>query len=118
MNKSCICFLKILIFLLYFSVAFFYIQDLFISHSGTDFQLSDGFFQEQQDSLEVVYIGASPTFTSWSVPIAYKKYGITSWTYGNNMQPFVAIQSFLKLAKKQQPNAVFMICINGLYNSG
>lgn len=108
---------KSTVFLLLLCVFFSHIQGLFIWNEGDNFQLQEGFFQEPSNSLDVVYIGASPTFTSWSTPIAYKKYGITSWVYANNSQPFVAIQSFLELARERQPNAIFMICINGQYYS-
>lgn len=109
---------KALVFLLLLCILFSYIQDLFIIRGGIyNFQLQAGFFEEPKDSLDVVYIGASPTFSSWITPIVYKKYGITSWTLANNSQPFIVVQEFLEMAYKRQPNAVFLICINGLYST-
>lgn len=72
---------------------------------------------EPVDSLDAVYIGASPTFTSWIAPVAWKKYGIKVRTLGNTSQPFEATKSILKVARRRQPNAVFMIALNGLYKT-
>lgn len=118
MGKRGAAVFRSLVFVLLFCVLFALIQDMFLVKTGENFWLQEGFFEEPKNSLDVVYIGASPTFTSWSTPIAYKKYGITSWTYANNSQPFDAVQSFLKLARERQPNAVYMICVNGLGSAG
>ena len=115
-RKGSAILLKALAFLLPLCMLFSYIQDLSIIRRGNyNFQLQAGFFNEPKDSLDVVYIGASPTFSSWITPIVYKKYGITSWTFANNSQPFIVVQELLEMAYKRQPNAVFMICVNGLY---
>lgn len=79
--------------------------------------MAAGFFQEPEDSLDAVYVGASPVFTSWVAPVAYKKYGITMRAYANDSQPFVAIKNLIKIARERQPNAVYLIAINGIYAS-
>ena len=86
-------------------------------YQNINFQQSVGFFEEPKDSLDAVYIGASPTFTSWLAPLAWKKYGIAMRTFANNGQPFIASQYFLEIARKRQPNAVYLIAINGLYSA-
>lgn len=82
-----------------------------------NYQMSAGFFEESKGSLDMIYIGASPTFTSWVAPVAYGKYGITSRVLANDGQPFVAAEALIKIARKSHPDAVYLICINGLYES-
>ena len=86
-------------------------------YEGYNYQMSAGFFEEPENSLDAVYIGASPVFTSWIAPIAYKKYDIAMRVYANDSQPFVAVNSLMKILREHQPNALYLIAINGLYSS-
>lgn len=104
-----------MVFLLGFCVQFSRISHVLVGATGYNYQQSAGFLTEPRNSLDAVYIGASPTFTSWVAPLAYKKYGITMRTFSNDSQPFVAVENLLKIARKRQPNAVYLISINGLY---
>ncbi len=106
---------KIGIFLILLYMFTFKASYVLKGNMGDNFQQSAGFFQEPKNSLDAVFIGASPTFTSWVAPLAWRKYGIAVRTFGNNTQPFVATKNLLYLAKERQPNAVYMIAINGLY---
>ena len=109
---------KSAIFLLVFYILFFLISHVLVGEIDTyNYQQSAGFFEEPKDSLDAVYIGASPTFTSWIAPLAWKKYGIAVRTFANDNQPLVAAQNLLKIARKEQPNAVYMVAINGLYET-
>ena len=78
---------------------------------------ASAFFEEPRDTLDAVYIGASPVYSSWIAPVAWKKYGIAVWGFSNSSQPFVATLDLLKCARETQPNAVYLISINGIYNS-
>ena len=109
--------LKLMIFLWIVLVLSLYVSKITGGYDNYNFQQFAGFFEEAKDSLDAVYIGASPTFTSWVAPLAYGKYGIAVRTFANDNQPFVAVESLLRIARKEQPNAVFMIAINGLYDS-
>lgn len=106
---------KVIVFLLGFYVLFSYVSHVLVGDTGYNYQQSAGFLAEPRDSLDAVYIGASPTFTSWVAPLAYGKYGITMRTFANDSQPFIAAGNLLKIARKRQPNAVYLIAINGLY---
>lgn len=118
MNKSDIIkIIKVGVFLLGLYIQFFYVSYVLVGDTGYNYQQSAGFYEEPKDSLNAVYIGASPTFTSWIAPLAYGKYGITMRAFANDGQPFVSAKNFLKIARKKQPNAVYLIAINGLYNS-
>lgn len=107
---------KTLVFVMIASLLFGYISDILVGYAGTNYQQSAGFLEEPFDSLDAVYIGASPTFTSWIAPYAWEKYGIAMRTYSNNSQPFEATLDFLRAARRMQPNAVYLIALNGVYD--
>lgn len=107
--------MKLVVFWGMFFILFFKVSHVLIGDIGYNYQQSAGFFEEPYDSLDAVFIGASPTFTSWVAPLAWRKYRIAVRTLANDGQPFVAAKSLLKLARKKQPKAVYMIAINGFY---
>ena len=37
-----------------------------------------GFYQEEKDSLDVIFVGASDVFTGYSAGLAYGEYGFTN----------------------------------------
>ena len=106
-----------MIFIWILSYLFLIISNISMGYGSSNYQQSAGFFEEPRNSLDAVYIGASPTFTSWVAPLAWHKYGIAVRTFANNSQPFVVVKDFLQLARKKQPNAIYMIAINGIYNA-
>lgn len=51
----------------------------------------EGFYQEEKNTLDVVFIGASDVFTGYSAGLAYGEYGFTSYPYAidaNNISMF------------------------------
>ena len=40
------------------------------------YQYVQGFFEEPEDSLDAVFIGASNVYTSWIASVGYKNYGL------------------------------------------
>lgn len=107
---------KGVIFLIFFCVQLSLISRVLEGNRGYNFIQPVSFFAEPEDSLDAVYIGASPAFTSWVAPLAWHKYGIAVRTFANDSQPFIAAEALLKMARKEQPNAVYLLAINGLYN--
>ena len=106
---------RMIFFVLFGGILYFYCSYVFVGSTDYNYQQSAVFLEEAKGSLDAVYIGASPTFTSWIAPLAYGKYGITMRTFANDSQPFVAVENLFKIARKRQPNAVYLIAINGVY---
>ena len=51
------------------------------NYADNDSQRLMGFYQEKENSLDVVYIGASDVYNAFSPALAYKEYGYTSYPY-------------------------------------
>lgn len=66
-----------------------------------------GFYYEKNNSIDVIYIGSSPVHPYWVAPLAWNKYGFTSWPLATNMQQPQAAPILLQEAlKTQRPKVV------------
>lgn len=75
------------------------------------------FYQLKKDSIDMMIIGASTSYTDFSAPLAWHEYGITSYSLATNMAPMGLAKSMLIEARKYQNPKLYVIDINGiLYN--
>lgn len=99
---------KCLLFLAIVSLLYIGIQDrlkLDMGHRGTD--IVQGFYAEADNSIEVLFLGASTMFCTTDPLVLYEEYGITSYDFGSSAQPFELSYLFLKEAlKTQKPKVV------------
>ena len=79
-------------------------------------ELISGFYNEPENSLDAVLIGPSCVYLLYEPPLAWKHYGITTWSYSSPGQPFEAAQYIIEDAQKKQPNTLFVITTNDLLN--
>ena len=70
---------KVSLFLLTVMVSCLVLQQYFLRNMDHNSLRVDGYYQEQRDSLDVVFIGASDIYTSFMPGRAYEKYGFTSY---------------------------------------
>lgn len=69
----------------------------------------EGFYQEEENSLDVVLIGASDVYTGYSPAYAYEKYGFTSYSYaieGNYTGLF--INQIKEVLSRQKPKCILI----------
>ena len=71
-----------------------------------------GFYYEQADTLDAVFIGSSSLWSSISPLSIYDEYGITSYIIATSAQRPSSLYYLLKEAQKTQPNAVYFIDIS------
>lgn len=75
------------------------------------------FYLQKQNSLDVVLIGASTSYTDFAAPVAWKEYGYTSFSLGTPSAPMGLAKSMLQEVRENQKPKVIAIDINGiLYN--
>lgn len=75
------------------------------------------FYKLEENSQDMIIIGASTAYTNYSAPLAWKEFGYTSYSLATNMAPMGLAKSMLIEARKTQNPKVFVIDINGvLYN--
>lgn len=70
-----------------------------------------GLKEERKGALDVVIIGASQTYASWSPILAWENYGIASYCYGVASQHIEAYRYMIEEARKTQPDALYIISI-------
>lgn len=68
-----------------------------------------GFYAEEKNSLDFVFVGSSQMFTSVVPAVLWQEYGITSYDFGANEQPMYLSYYYIKEALNyQQPKAVVL----------
>ena len=68
-----------------------------------------GFYAEEKNSLDFVFVGSSQMFTSVVPAVLWEEYGITSYDFGANEQPMYLSYYYIKEALKyQQPKAIVL----------
>lgn len=69
----------------------------------------EGFYAEEKDSLDFIFIGSSQMFTSVVPAVLWEEYGITSYDFGANEQPMYMSYYYIKEALKyQSPTAIVL----------
>ena len=103
---------KITCFLLaiLFSVAF--LQTYALRRLDNNSTRIRGFYQEPDESLDVVFIGASDIYTSFSSSYAYEKFGFTSYPYASESITADGTLTALKEALSKQDPKLIVIEVN------
>lgn len=81
-------------------------------------QIFSSFYEEEENSLDAVYLGSSVTFTAWLSPLAWEHYGIAVSPFSNSEQPFEAAEYLIKEARKTQPDALYIVPISAGADDG
>ena len=65
-----------------------------------------GFYQEEKDSLDFVFVGSSQLYAHIAPAVLWRDYGITSYDFAANEQPLWISYFYIKEAlKTQKPKA-------------
>ncbi len=89
-----------------------------ISSEDHEYQFMAGLYEEEENSLDAVYIGSSNVYAFWNPLVAWEEYGIAVHTYASSSQPFMIAKYLLKEARKTQPDAVYIFNTNTVCNDG
>lgn len=76
-----------------------------------------GFYAEEKDSLDVVFIGSSAVFAFWEPMEFWKKYGVTSYDFATGTMPPQVMKYCMKEIKKTQDPDVFVVDLRS-FNAG
>ncbi len=69
----------------------------------------EGFYAEEKNSLDFVFVGSSQMFTTVVPAVLWEEYGITSYDFGANEQPLYLSYYYIKEALKyQNPKAIVL----------
>lgn len=102
--------LKVFFFSLIFLVLFVTVSYILRPYSGSASRKNlCGFYAEEKDSLDVVFIGSSAVFTFWEPLEFWKKYGVTSYDFATGTMPPQVMKYCIKEIKKTQNPDLFVI---------
>lgn len=76
------------------------------------YQVVRGFYEEREESLDGVYIGASNVYSYWQAPIGWGEYGITIYPMSVPNMPAKAVKYMIEECRKTQPDALYIINLN------
>ena len=82
-----------------------------VHYDGNRMRL-DGYYLEEKDSLDVVFIGASDCYASFAPGLAYEKFGITSFAYATASATAGASKTMVKEVMRTQKPQMIVIEIN------
>ncbi len=69
----------------------------------------EGFYAEEKNSLDFVFIGSSQMFTTVVPAVLWEEYGMTAYDFGANEQPMYLSYYYIKEALKyQDPKAIVL----------
>lgn len=106
---------RVVVFALLFVLIFNYVSGVMSSTKDyRNYQWVAGFYEEPANSLDGVYIGSSNCYTFWNPMTAWEEHGIAVWPYACNGMMFEAVEYLIKDCRKTQPDALYIININGI----
>ena len=109
MNKNITRALKAIALLLPLLFIFIFAQEYLFAHKDYDTRRIEGFYEEEENSLDVVFIGASEVSAGYAPGYAYEKYGFTSYTYAmDSNRGSLYLPQLKEILKHQNPEILFV----------
>ncbi|MCD8005042.1 MAG: hypothetical protein LUE91_05255 [Oscillospiraceae bacterium] len=107
---SAVCFLAV------FALLFFPLKELLARKTLTaPFDMTNkisGFYNEPEDEFEVLFLGSSHAYASFSPLRLWEDTGVKSYTFATQQQPLWATYTYLKEALKRQSPALVVVECN------
>lgn len=109
MKKSVSHIVKPICFLLIFLMIFIPLSEVFREENGAGVK---SFYAEPKNSLDVVFVGPSTTYSSFYPMELWKQYGIASYAFATPSQVFADTYYALREAVTQQSAKLFVIDVS------
>ena len=95
--------------LVLFSILFVKIMTYIMKPSSVDLKNIAGFYGEEKNSLDMVYIGGSATFVYYEQLRAFERQGITSYNFAaNTIQPELYKTMIKDILRRQNPEVIII----------
>lgn len=88
-------------------------QSILFFRAGQNSVRLRGFYEEEENSLDVVFVGASDIFTGFSPAYAYDKFGFTSYMYALDSTSGALHVPYLKEVLKHQNPQLIVVEVHG-----
>ena len=107
-NNYIIPSIKVILFVVLFCILCI-IMNYLCKPKLVDVGILEGFRSEENNSLDVVYIGGSAAFVYYEPLMAYSEYGISSYVFGaNTIQPELYKLLISEVIKSQNPKLIIL----------
>lgn len=111
-------FIKCIALILCVAAMTLFLQNCLFVHHDHNTRRIRQFYEEENNSLDVVIIGASEVFTGYSPGYAYDKYGFTSYMYAMDSNKGALYKSQLKeVLAHQTPQVIYVEAYGFLHSS-
>ena len=108
---------RFICFVLIASTVMFGLNFYFSTNSDKDGIHIRGYFKEPQNTVDVLLIGASEVYTGFNSPLAWEKYGFTSYGLSFAAMPGSLYKTVTQRALKTQTPKLVVFEINGFLHS-
>ncbi len=108
---------KVSIFLLTLMVSCLVLQHYVLRNTDHNSLRIDGFYQEDRDSLDVVFVGASDIYTAFMPGRAYEQYGFTSYLLASESITSEGVKTAVKEAVRTQHPSMVVVEANAFLYS-
>ena len=106
--------LKILIFFIVFAVLLLPVSYLLRPDDGHTKAAFAGFYAEENNTLDTVFIGSSAAYRYFVPPLLWKNYGVTSYLLATSAQPLDTVPYIIAEAEKTQSPKLYVVEIRRL----
>ncbi len=89
------------------------LQEYVFCHADHNRQRIKGFYEEDKNSLDIVYLGASEVYSDIAPGHAYEKNGVTSYLFATQANSILNYKSQLKNILSKQDPKLIVIELNG-----
>lgn len=104
--------LRAVIFLLIVVLLYGACTDVLSVNNARDMCHVRGFYLEPKNSLDVVFLGASELYTGFCAPLAWEKYGFTSYPLAVSSMPACLYRPMLAETLRRQKPKIIVVEIN------
>jgi len=111
--------IKCIIFVVIFAGLFLYMQEMLRDKwAEGEYNVTTkirGFYAEEENTLDVVFIGSSQMYADMAPAVLFHEYGITSYDFCANEQPMWVSYYYIKEALKHQEPKVIVLDVFTVY---
>lgn len=102
--------LRVMVFLIIAALLFLYLNRVFsIGNSDHNTQIFNAFYQQEEDTIDVVCIGTSATNRFFIAPEAYHEEGIAAFNLATMGLPMIFVSNLIEEVKKTQDPQLYII---------
>ena len=113
MKKNILRIIKIFCLALVLALSIGFLQEYVLCHADHNRQRLKGFYNEDSDSLDVVFMGASEVYSDFAPGHAYNYKGITSYLFATQSNSILNYKAQLKNILSKQDPKLIVIELNG-----